>query len=233
MTFSADQLSVAGPRVLSGAGVPSVVGAAAPVGSIYADTSGGYAYRKTGVADTDWVRIGAPAGGISLISSYTHVGANTDNVVFAGLNGDVDGIYYLDFNGVRVSASGATILTVQPNGITTNQQGIRVTGGSSATPPGATSEARFTVGFITSSVDYWNARSWFSARTGRFRQASWTGGYGQFVAPANYQTQFGYSLWRDSVTNITSITVRTVTTTLGATNAISAGTIISLYRLQF
>ncbi|MBW2690999.1 MAG: hypothetical protein JRE57_00015 [Deltaproteobacteria bacterium] len=184
--------------------------------------SGGTA-STTMEADSSWaiiMELGGPGG---LAGPLEHletieVGADTTTVTFDGLNGDEDDEYYLEY--FFPDPVGTVSYTLRPNGVTANQTGARIFGGSSL------DDATLTSLLIAAPIsgDENSGRCWLTAKTGQNR--FFHGQDAQISASADYVILTS-GRWADTATNITSLDV-----TASVASAIKQGARFSLYRLK-
>jgi len=146
------------------------------------------------------------------------VGADTTTVTFDGLNGDEDEEYYLEY--FFPDPVGTVSYTLRPNGITANQTGARIFGGTSL------DDATLSSLLIAAPIsgDENSGRCWLSAKTGQNR--FFHGQDAQISASADYVILTS-GRWADTATNITSLDI-----TASVASAIKEGARFSLYRLK-
>jgi hypothetical protein len=187
---------------------PRVAGLARPIGTIVVDGSG-IAYQKVGAGDTHWQRLG--------FDTQSVAGAAATSVTFSGLNGDLDGGYEIE--GSWKGASGTPAMTLQPNAITANQLGSRVTIDTGGAVPSARTDLllQFMVGTNNN-----NFKATFTSRTGRSRHLM---SFGRWRNSAT-ELEICTGEWSDTTTNITSLKLN-----CSVASGIDIGAVFTLRRL--
>lgn len=166
---------------------------------------------------------GGGSGALELIEAHDFV-ADATGYTFAGLNGDDDEIYVIEYRLIKATAAG-TQVDVQPNGLTTDQESRGQYFGT--TGPGVINSATMRL-FSNGSAGVGDVEAGcakFYAKTGTFRtmRADWTqapaagGVYG--ISTAN--------VWADDSTNITSLGI-----ICSVVDGIGAGSYVRLYRVN-
>jgi hypothetical protein len=200
--FATDVVQLDDANVLSGTVDPSAGGGvAAPEGSIFL-RSNGSAYVKTGAGDTAWTLVQAGAGGgdLVLIGTQAVAGAAVQSITFAGLNGDVDGMYEIEF---QLNRDAGSNLDLRPNGLTTNQRTVFTDWNSTSAPTNiGVAALRFATSMQRPNV--WGmGRLW--AKTGNNRGFEMDCQEMTGTSGTSWSRWWGEGYWADSVTNITSL----------------------------
>lgn len=159
----------------------------------------------------------------------TIIPSDTDHVTFSGLDGDRDTKYQLHMRWGGVALS-VTRLAIRPNGLTTNQGAVWITGGGAA-PTSANQNLMICAVSEGRKEQYFVAD--ISARTGFGRHCTFRGGTVSTTAAANMSIITGYSFWDEAITNITSLEVYAISTLgLPIFAGIKSSSILSLYRVR-
>ena len=157
-----------------------------------------------------------PSGGKQHIKTIRVESAAQTTVTFDGLDGDVDGIYCLEYTSVGVGA--AADIEVRPNGAATNIS-------SSKQYAGTTSGVVIGGGNLPIGVGTYQCTgiATLHARTGRAR--GFVAQFSQIIAAGNRFVADVGGLWNETATNITSIVVASSGANIGI------GSEFRLYRL--
>ena len=171
--------------------------------------------------------------GLILVSAQEVAGAAVDRFIFPGLNGDLDGVYELWWF-LENRQAGCDSIEIQPNNLNTNQTTTwTVTVGTPATP-NSLNEAAFPK---CSGTGLQRPRAWgkiaYTPRTGSFRSFISESGEGDLVAGGNYDRWYHQGLWRDSVTNITSLVLKSVDVGNSAIVGFGIGSRAQLWKRPF
>jgi hypothetical protein len=134
-----------------------------------------------------------------LIEKKTVAGSAVQDVTFASLNGDVDELYILIYR-VKNAYNGVMNLSLQPNGLTTNQtsyyhiytSGHGVGGGAGS----------WGLNYLTALNAYGYGKVWIFAKTGQYRSYLQ---HGYRTGDQGGLHQMGD--WSDTSTNITSLVI--------------------------
>lgn len=163
---------------------------------------------------------GGGGGALELVESKDFSVAGTSHS-FAGIDGDTDEVYQLEYRIIKDTAS-AMLVTIQPNGITTNQDSYERYDGTSSGSAHYT-DLRIVDSGVGSVGDVHGGRLWFHSKSGAHRvgQSLWSE-----VAAGTYILQ-ATLVWREIVTNITSLDIVS-DVALG----IGPGSFLRLYKLN-
>ena len=169
-------------------------------------------------------------GDLILVQDQIVAGAAVDRFTFAGLNGDVDSYYELWW-WLEDRQAGADSVEIQPNNLNTNQTSVwDVTVGTPASP-NSNNEAAMPK---CAGTGLQRDQAWgiirYQARSGTFRSYVSESGEGDLAAGGNYDRWYHQGLWRDSVTNITSLVLKTVDVLNSAIVGFGIGSRATLWR---
>lgn len=166
---------------------------------------------------------GGGSGALELLESHDF-GADATSHTFSGLDGDTDEIYVIEYKLIKATSS-STHVSVEPNGLTTDQEcrgqyfGTSGSGVLNGSTMQLFSNGSAGVGDVEAGC------ATFFAKSGVFRtmRADWTqspvagGVFGISMA----------SVWGDDSTNITSLGL-----VADVSSGIKAGSYVSLYRVN-
>lgn len=151
-------------------------------------------------------------GDLILVEAQEIAGGPVDQFDFLLLDGDADGVYELWY-WLEARDVDAVKIFLRPNASTGNQACTWTeTIGVPANPNSLNEDNRLVVADGLQRPQGWGHIQ-LSAKTGTFRSFVSTAGEGFGVDAANYSRWRSQGMWRDSVTNITSL--RLITTTAG------------------
>ena len=175
---------------------------------------------------------GGGAGGLVLVGEQTIAGAAADRFQFAGLNGDADGVYEL-FWWMEGRTGAADRLQLYPNNLTANQTTTwTFTNGTPASPNSLNEQNRLLTASGMQRPQGWGKMTIW-AKTGTFRSFVAEAGEGDLAAGGNYNRWYSQGMWRDSVTNITSLHLLTILNTGFATPGWGIGSRAQLWKRPF
>lgn len=182
-----------------------------------------------------WTPPAAVAGGgaLVLVDEQEIVGAAADRFIFSGLNGDADGVYELWwFCEDRQAAMDA--VEIQPNNLNTDQTCTWTVTIGTPGNPNSLNEAAFPkcCGTGMQRDQAWGKIAYF-ARTGSFRSYISESGEGELVAGGNYDRWYHQGMWRDAVTNITSLVLKSVNNLNVAAVGFGIGSRAQLWKRPF
>ena len=170
----------------------------------------------------------APDGSVwDHIQTQTIGGPDTDSVVFTGLDGDVDDVYKLVFNGVDYPSVVTTNYQLRPNGVV--PAGPAFVSQAMRIRTSVVDNTTFTFGywFLANSANfYFSGRVYIDAKTGQHRQYQAVLQQSR-QAVSDVVVTRGTGYWTDTATNITSLEINTP-----SGNGITTGSIWSLWRIN-
>lgn len=166
----------------------------------------------------------AVSGKLTLVE-HKLITSAVQTVTFSGLAGDTDKLYMLIIS--MKAGAAIPVMTVRPNGVSTNQYGQTANWNGAAASAGAITELRLASApanagevfglMLIGSVKVRNA----VARIRHF--LSWSGDELTDGTVANYQ--HSYSVWNETATEITSLDVRA-----SVASGIGDGSTLTLYK---
>jgi hypothetical protein len=159
-----------------------------------------------------------PAGAMTLVQTQTLL-ADATSVTFSGLDGDVDGIYFI-FISLLKGAAGVVGYDLLPNGLGTNGSSVLLLIGG-AVQNNATIRFIYGGGNIGDTL---TAVLQMMAHTGFQRDVQVQGT--QWNAGTTYQL-IGAGTWAETVTNITSLVLQA-----SVADGFKAGSVFSLYKIK-
>jgi len=196
--------SPADVKVMSGSSYATIT----EIGAVQANVIGGLEFM-------DIIEVGAPTNLLTF-------GAGGDGTFQRALDGDVDQTYVIDY---RLANTGTSNISLRPNGVITNQEGARWTGGSSLAyfttlvicdPTGAGDEEEGSIEFNAARVRGGIAQP----RTYRSLSGLWD------TTSSNVLPRGCSGRWNETASNITSMEIAVE----GGGNEIAAGSYAILWR---